>query len=117
MIDIIKVWIISQKWFWKLRTDLVRVGFILERASYTHRTSVFKAKSNAHVFMSFAWVGLKNLLWVILTLFALGFVEDYIRNNTILLHPLSNDEKNLILINLDYMHRYLPLYFQYTLLQ
>ncbi|MDF6622806.1 hypothetical protein NLP77_19010 [Escherichia coli] len=98
-----KVWLISQKWFWKLRTDLVRVRFILERASYIHRTSVFKAKSNAHVFMSFALVGLKNLLWVILTLFALGFVEDYIRNNTILLHPLSYDEKKF---NIDQLRLY-----------
>jgi hypothetical protein len=97
LIDIMRFWFASQTWFWMFRSKLVRVGFLLERTIYKSHMSASKGKDNAQIIGSISWLALKRLFWVILTLFALGSIEDYIRLNTSLFDPLSlADEKYYI---------------------
>lgn len=93
MIDIIRVWLVSQSWFWKFRTRFVRIGFLSERSSYKRRETVSKAKTNASILGSFTWISLSSLFWVALTLFGLSFVENYILDNTMLLVPLNEEDQ------------------------
>jgi hypothetical protein len=93
LIDIIRVWLISQSWFWRFRARIAKISFLFENSTYKRRTYVYKAKANVRILGSFTWVGLNSLFWVVLTLFILGFVEDYLRSKTVLLKPLSADDK------------------------
>lgn len=93
MIDRLKIWVSSKAWFWKFRTRLQKIGFAFERSEYKRNTSVTKAKANARIFGSFAWIGVKSLLWVIFGLVALIIVEGYVRNNLTWFHPLDAGDK------------------------
>ncbi|MTD41178.1 hypothetical protein GIX45_21665 [Erwinia sp. CPCC 100877] len=84
---------ISQSWFWKFRTRIAKISFLFENNTYKRRTYVSKANANVRILGSFTLVGLNSLFWVVLTLSILGFVEDYLRSNTVLLKPLSADDK------------------------
>lgn len=106
MIDIIRIWLISQSWFWKSRTRFLKVGFLFERSAYKRRAYASKAKENTRILGTFAWISLNSLFWVALTLSLLGFVEDYVRSNMALLHPLSADDKKF---NIDQLRLYAQL--------
>lgn len=106
LIKIIRVWLISQVWFWKFRTRFLKIDFLFERNEYKFRAYVSKVNANARIFGSFTWIGLKSLFWVTLMLSFLGFVEDYIRSNTTLLHVLSADDKKF---NIDQLRLYAQL--------
>ncbi|MEY1422715.1 hypothetical protein AB7038_02725 [Morganella morganii] len=97
MIDIIRVWLISQSWFWKLRTRLVKISFLVERSAYKRRKYISKGKANVRILGSFTWIGLNSLFWVALALSILGFSEDYIRKNTTLLNSFSSYDKKFII--------------------
>ncbi|WP_210316950.1 hypothetical protein [Oryzicola mucosus] len=96
----------SKLWFWKFRAQLGRIGFVLERNAYKNRASVAKAKANAHIFGSFAWVGIKSLFWVVLVLAALIFAENFARNSPSWLAPLSAGNKKF---NIDQLRLYAQL--------
>jgi len=103
MVGVIKLWLTSKSWFWKLRAKYSRDSFVLERTLYSYEESCSKAKNNAFIFGSVAWVGLKSLGWIILVLFALGSIEDYIRSYSALLAPLSKEQ---IEFNIDQLRIY-----------
>lgn len=71
----------------------MRIRFLSESRAYKCRSSASKAGINVRILGSFTWIGLKSLIWVVLSLCFLGFVEDLIRHNTVLFHPLSTDDK------------------------
>lgn len=83
----------SKSWFWKFRTWLGKIGFDFEYNKYKRSVSVTKAKENARILGSFAWIGVKSLFWVILVLAALNFVEGYVGSNLYWFLPLSTDNK------------------------
>lgn len=84
----------SKPWFWQFRTWLGKVGFVFERSAYRRGASVTKAKANARILGSFAWIGVKSLFWVVLGLAVLISVEGYVRSNLSWLPPpLSADDK------------------------
>lgn len=83
----------SKPWFWKFRAWIGKIRFIFERGSYNRGISVTKAKANARILGSFAWVGAKSLFWVILGLAALISVEGYVRQEKLWLTPLSVNDK------------------------
>ncbi|TLM78770.1 hypothetical protein FDY93_04865 [Microbulbifer harenosus] len=83
----------SQPWFWKFRTWLGKIGFALEYSAYKRSASVSKAKANARILGSFAWIGVESLFWVILVLVALIFIESYVNKSLSLLSPLSTEDK------------------------
>lgn len=93
MIDRLKVWLASRPWFWKLKTRLGKVAFLVERGSYKHKASFSRAKANARILGSFTWIGVKSLFWVTLALATLIFVEGYVRSDPSWLQPLSTDDK------------------------
>ena len=93
MIDRLKIWASSKSWFWKFRTLLGKIGFVFERNAYKRSTSATKAKANARILGSFAWIGVKSLFWIVLVLATLNFVEDYVGSNLSWLSPLSADDK------------------------
>lgn len=103
MVGVIKLWLTSKSWFWKLRAKCSRDGFVLERTLYSYEESYSKAKNNAFILGSVVWVGLKSLGWVILALFVFGSIEDYIRSNSTLLAPLSKEQ---IEFNIDQLRLY-----------
>lgn len=84
----------------------MKISFLFERSAYKRRMDVSKGKTNIRILGSFTWIGFKSLFWVVLTLFILGFAEDYIRSNTSLLHPLKEDEKKF---NIDQLRLYAQL--------
>lgn len=79
--------------FWKLRTWLGKVSFIFERKAYKLSASVTKAKENIGILGTFAWIGIKSLLGIILCLATLIFIETYIRSNFSLLPILDPEDK------------------------
>ena len=89
----LNIWIGSKPWYWRFRTRLGKIRFAFERDTYKRGISVTKAKTNARILGSFAWIGLKSLFWVILVLAALISAETYIRNNQSWLTPFSADDK------------------------
>lgn len=93
MINIIKIWLISQSRFWFLRAELKKVNFFFERHVYKGRVTIFKASENAKILGAFTWMTLKSFLWVALALLLLGGFENYIRDNTEFLKPLTLDDK------------------------
>lgn len=93
LIDWLKIWVNSKPWFWKLRTLLGKIIFAFERSAYKRSALVKKAKTNTRILGSFTWIGVKSLLWVILSLATLIFIEDYVKNNLSWLPPLSADDK------------------------
>ncbi|WP_305829625.1 hypothetical protein [Photobacterium leiognathi] len=72
-----------------------KLGFIFERNAYHVSTSVTKSKTNIRILGSFAWIGIKSLLGVLLCLATLIFVEGYIRSNLSLIPPLSIEDKKV----------------------
>lgn len=103
LFDIIRVWLISQTWFWKHRARFLKVEFLIECSVHKHNASTSKAKDHARILGTFAWIGLNSLLFVGLILYFLGFIESYIRHNTTLLPPLSTDDKKF---NIDQLRMY-----------
>lgn len=97
MTNIIKVWLISQTWFWKVRTNFMRIIFLIERSSYKNKTALSKLNGGARILMSITLIGVKSLFFVVFLLLTLGFLERYIRSNTDFLHPLSSDDRKFIL--------------------
>lgn len=91
MIGLLKIWVSSKSWFWKLRTWFGKIGFFFERSAYKGNVSITKAKANTGILGSFAWIGLKSLLGVALVLATLNFVEGYVRSNLSLPPPLQAD--------------------------
>ncbi|HQV87713.1 MAG TPA: hypothetical protein PLP93_11395 [Nitrosomonas sp.] len=106
MIDRLKIWVSSKSWFWKCRTWLGKIGFVFERNAYKMSASVTKAKVNARILGSFAWLGVKSLLGVVLVLAALNFVEGYVVSNLSWLPLLSADDKK---INIEQLRLYAQL--------
>ncbi len=106
MTNIIKVWLISQTLFWKVRTNLMRIVFLIERSSYKNKTALSKVSNGAHILMSITLIGIKSLLFVVFLLLALGFLENYIRSNTDFLHPLNSYDKKF---NIDQLRLYAQL--------
>lgn len=84
----------------------MKIGFFVERSAYKRRAYASKTKANARILGSFTWIGLNSLFLVALTLSILGFIEDYIRSNTTLLHSLSADDKKF---NIDQLRLYAQL--------
>ncbi len=93
LIDHLKIWVSSKSRFWKLRAWMGKLGFIFERNAYHVSASVTKSKANIRILGSFAWIGAKSLLGVLLCLATLIFVEGYIRSNLSLIPPLSAEDK------------------------
>jgi hypothetical protein len=87
-------WLVSKSWFWKLRARIGKIEFLFERSKYKCNSSLSRAQVNIGIISSIAWIGLSSLFWVILTLCTIQFTEDYIRNTTTFLQPLSEDDKN-----------------------
>ena len=83
----------SKSWFWKFRTWLGKIGFVFENSTYKRSTSATKAKENALILGSIAWIGVKSLFLVVLALAILNFVEGYVRSNLSWPSPLSADDK------------------------
>lgn len=96
----------SKSWFWKFRTWLRKIGFVFERSAYKRSTSVTKVKANARILGSFAWIGVRSLLWVVLCLAALISVEGYVRSNLSWLSTLSAEDKKF---NIDQLRLYAQL--------
>lgn len=80
----------SKSRFWQFRTWLGKIGIVFERSTYRRAASVTKAKENARILGSFAWIGMKSLFWVVLSLAALIFIEGYVRSNLSWLPPPLN---------------------------
>ena len=97
MIDRLNIWVRSKFWFWKFRTWLVKLAFFFERSAYKGNSSVSKAKTNAQILGSFAWIGVKSLCWVVLVLAALFLVEGYVGNDLDWLPALSTDDRKFII--------------------
>lgn len=93
MIDRLKIWVSSKSWFWKFRTWLGKIGFVFERNAYKWSAPAIKAKANARILGSFAWIGVKSLFWVTLVLAVLNLVEGYVGSNLSWPPPLSVDDK------------------------
>lgn len=93
LIDWLKIWAGSKSWFWKLRTRTRKIGFVFERSAYTRRALLSKAKVNTFIFGSFAWIGVKSLFFVFLSLAVLIFVEYYVNKNLSWFTPLSSDDQ------------------------
>jgi len=93
LIDRLKIWASSTSWFWKLRAWLGKISFVFERSAYKSSTRTAKAKNNARIAGSFAWIGVKSLFWVVLGLTALIYIEGYVRSNLSWLSPLSTNAK------------------------
>lgn len=91
--DRLKIWAMSKRWFWKGRTRLAKARFFFERNAYKHGSSISNAQANARIMATLAWIGLKSLFWVGLSLAALIYIENYVRGNMNLLQPLSDREK------------------------
>lgn len=92
--DRLKVWLSSKSWFWTFRTWFGKICFAFERIAYRRDASVTKTKANARILGSFAWIGVKSLFWVVLSLAVFISVEDYVRSNLSWLPPpLSADDK------------------------
>ncbi|MEF1341378.1 hypothetical protein REH81_32220, partial [Vibrio rotiferianus] len=77
MIDRLKIWMSSKSLFWKLRVWMGNLSFIFERNAYHVSASVSKSKASIRILGSFAWIGTKSLLGVLLCLATLIFVEGY----------------------------------------
>lgn len=93
MIDGLKIWVSSKSLFWKFRTWLERISFVLERNTYNINASVSKVKTNTRILGSFTWIGVKSLFGVIFGLATLIIIEGYATNNMSWLPPLSEDDK------------------------
>ncbi|RWR26681.1 hypothetical protein D2T29_20045 [Sinirhodobacter populi] len=93
----------SKPWFWKFRAALGMIRFVFERSAYKQSATVTKAKANARILGSFAWVGVKSLFWVVLGLAALISVEDYVRESQSWLAPLNANDK---VFNIDQLRLY-----------
>ncbi|MDC5820384.1 hypothetical protein OPW19_11190 [Vibrio europaeus] len=92
VVEVIKTLLESKLWFWKLKSKYDRANFLIERTSYNCEESYSKARSNAAILRSIAWIGLKSLGWISLLLFAISSMEGYIRSNTNFLTPLSEEK-------------------------
>ncbi|MGO2306745.1 MAG: hypothetical protein ACTH5W_18795 [Providencia sp.] len=106
MNNAIKIWLISQVWFWKLRAKLVKFKFITEKNWYKFHTYNFRALSNTRIFGSFVQISVKSLLLAIFTIFVLYNIENLIRDNTSLLPSMSKDD---IKFNIDQLRLYAQL--------
>lgn len=91
VVEVIKTLLESKLWFWKLKSKYDRASFLIERTSYNFEESYSKARSNAAILRSVAWIGLKSLGWISLLLFVISSMEGYIRSNTNFLTPLSEE--------------------------
>ena len=83
----------SKPWFWKGRMGLGKARFFFEANAYKHRISISKAPATLRILADLAWIGLKSLFWVALSLTALIYAENYVRGNMNLLQPMSASEK------------------------
>ena len=84
----------SKPWFWKGRTRLRKAKFFFEIKAYKYGSWISNFRANARILSTLAWIGLKSLSWVILSLVALISIENHMRGNLELLQPFSNSEKN-----------------------
>lgn len=89
----LKIWLSSKHWFWKLRALLGNIEFFLERNKYKGRVAGNKVGTDIRIFGSFTWIGVSSLFGVALSLTILIFAESFIRSNTSWLQPLSIDDK------------------------
>ncbi|WGV98529.1 hypothetical protein QF117_00745 [Vibrio sp. YMD68] len=92
VVEVIKTLLESKLWFWKLKSKYDRASFLIERTSYNCEEFYSKARSNAAILRSVAWIGLKSLGWISLLLFVFSSMEGYIRSNTNFLTPLSEEK-------------------------
>ena len=53
-----------------------------------------KTTANTRILGTFAWIGAKSLIWVVLALASLIAFEDFARNSQTWLSPLSSDERD-----------------------
>ena len=98
MTDRLQIWLGSKQWYWRLRTRVKKIGFLLERSAYKIGNSATKAKTNAGILGSITWVGIKSLTWVVISLAVLFSVENYVRtNHPTWIQPLSLNEKTFII--------------------
>lgn len=106
LIDRLKILVSSKSWFWNFRTWLGKIGFVFEHSAYKKSASITKAKANTRILVSFTWIGVKSILWVVLGLAALIFVEDYVRSNKSWLPPFSAHDTDF---NIDQLRLYAQL--------
>lgn len=90
----IKIWAMSKSWFWKVRTGLRRGKFFLEASTHKRSNSIYNARTSLKILATLAWIAIKSLFWVALSLTALLVVENFVRSNTKFLQPLSASEKD-----------------------
>lgn len=83
----------SKQWFWKGRKRLEKTRFFFEASAYNHSSSISKARVSANILATLAWIGLKSLSLVALSLVVLIYLESYVRDSTKLLRPFSASEK------------------------
>lgn len=93
LIDRIKIWVMSQSLFWKIRTNSQKISFFAESRAYEKGSAISKVRASVRILVTLAWIGLKSLCWVALILFLLIFAENYVRTNLNLLQPLSTSDK------------------------
>ena len=55
---------------------------------------ISKTTANTRILGTFAWIGAKRLIWVVLALASLIAFEDFARNSQTWLSPLSSDERD-----------------------
>jgi len=106
MIDRLFIWVNSKPFYWRLRTKIGKIRFVLERGYYMGSTSVSKVKANVRILGTFTWIGIKSLFWVFLGMAILIFTEGYVRAKYDWLPPLSADDKEF---NLEQLRLYAQL--------
>jgi hypothetical protein len=93
LLDQLRVWATSQRWFWSLRVHLKRLKFQIESKVHQGRSGVTKATTNARILADIAWVAFRSLIKVVVVVGLLIFIEGYLLENKIFLEPLTDEEK------------------------
>lgn len=106
MIDRLRIWLVSQHWFWKIRATHGKFRFLFERSAYKRSASVSQAGTNAKILGFLTSIGVKSLFWVVLALAALIFVEGKVRSHTTWLQPLSVGDREF---NIEQLRMYAQL--------
>ena len=106
LIDRIIIWAISQSWFWNIRTRLNQSRFYFEKNKYKQISTISKVQDSAKILRALAWIGLKGLFWVALSLAILYFSENYARRKLILFQYSGNFDN---IFNIDQLRLYAQL--------
>ncbi|MCY4101206.1 MAG: hypothetical protein OXF46_09840 [Rhodobacteraceae bacterium] len=90
----ISIWLVSQSWFWTLRSKLGKFNFFFEANGYKFNIFFSRKIGTTKILIDIILIGGRGLFWALLWLTALIVSEDYVRNNTNFLQSLEESDND-----------------------